>query len=366
MTAGGGPYGPERPDEPEHGPGDRRGEGSADGATEPEPGREPARDHGQPQDRTRGADAEPAREPDTGREAGPEGGSSAGPDAGRSEGTPEGTPGEAGEAARPGRAAAAGAEPAPDADAEGDPEDERAPAAPPSRRPGLVDLLRPKATRAQLAVGVLCLLLGFAAAVQVRSNRSDSTFATARQDELVGVLDNLSQRSLRLRSDIRELEETRSQLERDSRGNTAVEEARRRATTYGLLAGTVPAAGPGIELTISDPGRRIRAAVLLDALQELRDAGAEVVQINDVRVGVNTYFLDTPGGGVSVDRTAMRPPYRFLVIGEPRTLAAALDIPGGVMETLRNSGATGRVTQRTTVEIHAVRSPGAGRAGPGD
>jgi uncharacterized protein YlxW (UPF0749 family) len=250
---------------------------------------------------------------------------------------------------------------------EGDPDgaQESGDAEPPGR-PRLVVLLAPRASRAQVVVGLLCLLLGFAVAAQVRSTHGDSTFATARQDELVGVLDNLTQRSLRLRSDIRELEQTKTELERDSRGDTAVEEARRRATTYGLLAGTVPATGPGIELTISDPGRKVRAAVLLDTLQELRDAGAEVVQINNIRVGVETYFLDAAGGGVTVDRQPLRPPYRFLVIGDPRTLAAALDIPGGVMETLRNTGATGRVTQRAVVEIHAVRSAGSAGAGTGN
>lgn len=228
----------------------------------------------------------------------------------------------------------------------------------PDARTRLIELLRPRASTAQIAVGVLCLLLGFAVAAQVRSIDGDGKFATAREEELVGVLDSLSQRSTRLRSDIRELERTKAELERDGAGDSAVAEARRRATTYGLLAGTIPATGPGVELVITDPDRKIRATVLLDTLQELRDAGAEVVQINDVRVGVDTYFVDAAGGGVTVDGTWLRSPYRFLVIGQPQTLAAALDIPGGVMETLRNAGATGRVTQREIVEINAVRSPG--------
>lgn len=220
----------------------------------------------------------------------------------------------------------------------------------------LLDLLRPRASRGQLIAGVLCLILGFAVAAQVQSNEAGTTFATARQDELAGILADLSQRSDRLRADIRDLEDTRAKLQRDGQGETAMAEARRRAATYGVLAGTLPAAGPGIELDIDDPSRRVLSTVLLNAVQELRDAGAEVIQINDIRVGVDTFFLDRPGGGVEIDRRHVDPPYRFLVIGDAHTMSTALNIPGGVMKSIQTAGAAGSITQRDQITIRAVRS----------
>jgi uncharacterized protein YlxW (UPF0749 family) len=217
-------------------------------------------------------------------------------------------------------------------------------------------LLRPRVNRGQLIVAVLCALLGFAVATQVRSNDKGTKFATARQDELVGILGDLSQRSDRLRSDIRDLDDTKAGLQHDTQGQAAMQDARRRAETYGILAGTLPATGPGIELTVHDPQARVHAASLLDTLEELRDAGAEVVQVDDVRVGVSTYFTDAPGGGAMADGHALARPYRFLAIGDPHTLATALNIPGGVLRTLRTSGAEGTVTQRQKITIQAVRS----------
>ncbi|GAA2168749.1 DUF881 domain-containing protein [Actinomadura napierensis] len=221
---------------------------------------------------------------------------------------------------------------------------------------GIMELLRPRASWGQLVGGLLCVVVGFAVVVQIQSTKRDTTFATARQDELVGTLADLGQRSERLRGDIRDLEETKAELQRDAQGDAALQEARERAATYGLLAGTLPAEGPGIQLVVQDPRGGVRAGDLLDALEELRDAGAEVVQVNDVRAGVDTYFLDARDG-VEADGRPLRAPYTFLAIGDPHTLTTALNIPGGVVRTLQGAGATVSITPRAKVAVSAIRSP---------
>ena len=140
----------------------------------------------------------------------------------------------------------------------------------------------------------------------------------------------------------------------------------------GILAGTLAARGPGVELTISDVEGQVGADVLLDALQELRDAGAEAIEVSTVtgpavRVVASTSLVDVEGG-VEVDGTRLVSPYRFRVIGESRTLAAALDIPGGVLDVLRQREAQGVVTQRSSVLITSLRaapSPRYARPAPG-
>lgn len=228
-----------------------------------------------------------------------------------------------------------------------------------SGRQRLWAAMRPRATRTQALVGVLCLLLGFAMAVQVRAHQGEDKFETARLDELVGVLNSLSQRSERLRGEIDELRETRRQVESGYQKRQAlVQAAQERTNTLGILAGTEPAAGPGIELKIADPRGEVDAAMLLSTLQELRDAGAEVVQFGDVRVVASTHFEDPPGGqGIVVDGRHLRPPYRILAIGDPGTMSSALGIPGGVMASLRGAGAEGSVVEEDRVEITALREP---------
>jgi uncharacterized protein YlxW (UPF0749 family) len=230
----------------------------------------------------------------------------------------------------------------------------------------------PGSRRGQLTVAVLCGVLGFALATQVHANRgSEGSLASARQDDLVGILANLGDRSDRLHDEITDLQHTRDQLAAGpGSAAAAVRAARERARTLGILAGTLPVRGPGIELTIRDPQGAVRASLLLDTLEELRDAGAEAIAISGARPGVSggghsgrtvrvvasTYLLDGAPGSVRIDGTTLRAPYTFTVIGEPRTLAAALAIPGGVLESLgRSNGASGAVHPSRRLTILALR-----------
>jgi uncharacterized protein YlxW (UPF0749 family) len=230
----------------------------------------------------------------------------------------------------------------------------------------LVSALRPRVKRGHLLPAVLCAVLGFAVVVQVRSTQ-DTGLEGLRQTDLVRILDDVSERAARLRQEARDLEDTQARVTAGSGGSlAALQEAQERARVLGVLAGTLPASGPGIELTISDPRGEVGSEVLLDALQELRDAGAEAVEVSSlegsaVRVVASTSFVDpaeggADQGGVVVDGTLLVSPYRFRVIGDPRTLASALDIPGGVLDVLRQKDAQGVVTQRDELTISSLRA----------
>lgn len=213
----------------------------------------------------------------------------------------------------------------------------------------------PRATRANLVVGALAVALGFAIAAQVRQTDL-AGLADLRSDELVRILDNVTQENSRLSGEIRELERTRDQLAAGATSEEARAAAQSRLDAIEVLSGTVAASGPGIELEITDPEHRIDAAFLLDTLQELRDAGAEAVEINDVRVVASTYFTDVDGG-VAISGKRVSPPYVIRAIGDPPTMAAAMDIPGGVSESARQENAEAAVEQRDSLEITSLHVP---------
>lgn len=204
-------------------------------------------------------------------------------------------------------------------------------------------------------IGVLCLLLGFAFAVQVRSTDTGNQYASMREEDLVGILDDLNSKEDRLRQQISEQRSALAQLNSsDSRSTTALEEARQRAQSIGILNGTVAAQGPGLRMVLRDPGEAVRVADLLGAIEELRGAGAETMQIDGVRVGVSTAVTGDPGA-LELDGKPIGAPYEVLVIGSPQDLETAMNIPGGVVQRISSRGGSVDITQEQQVVVDALR-----------
>ena len=217
----------------------------------------------------------------------------------------------------------------------------------------------PRVTRAQLVVAVLLFVLGLGLAIQVRSTSENSALRGARHEDLVRILDELDDRTTRLEDEKQELRSQRTELENSSdRAEEARKQTAEKQRQLGVLAGTVAAQGPGIEMTITDPRGTVEPDMLLDAVQELRAAGAEAIEVNEVRVVADTHFSpgSSSGDGVRVDGRRISRPYSFKVIGKPQDLEPALKIPGGVVQTLKEEQATVSLTRAETVKVGALRS----------
>lgn len=222
-----------------------------------------------------------------------------------------------------------------------------------------MEALRTPGSRGQVVVGVVLALVGFAAVVQVQANDRNDAFAGVRQTDLIALIDTLTLETERARGDIAELQRTRDALQDESAATgTALALARSQLQTLGILAGTVPTVGPGVRVTAEAPragAGGVGTDQLLNGLQELRDAGAEALEINDqVRVVAQTGIADSPAGLV-VDGVQLRPPYRIDAIGNSATLSAAVDFQGGFADSVAQVGGTLTVEELDRVQVAAVR-----------
>ncbi|HIW64529.1 MAG TPA: DUF881 domain-containing protein [Candidatus Stackebrandtia excrementipullorum] len=205
---------------------------------------------------------------------------------------------------------------------------------------------------------VLVAVLGFTIAVQIRSHGDDSLDG-ARTEDLVRILADLDAQRSRLGDEIAELEIARDELASGSLGDqAALERAQELADAVGILAGTLEATGRGIELIFTPGSDPISAAVLLDAVQELRGAGVEAIQINgsngnSVRVIASTSFAES-GGDLVIDGVRLTADFTLIAIGDPDTMTTALRIPGGVEDTVKKDGGTVMVRQPGTVDVTAL------------
>lgn len=206
------------------------------------------------------------------------------------------------------------------------------------------------ATRSHLLVAVLCAALGFAIVVQVRQTHADE-FSLLRQNDLVALLDEITQRNEQLEAEQAQLVLDRNDLEA---GVGSAEVAERNAMVQAVLAGTVPVKGPGIEVTINQTGAAIPAASWVNLVEELRNSGAEAIEIGSVRFGAASWFADDDRR-VLVDGVPITYPVTVRAIGDPQTLSGGLQIRGGALPRLRSEGAVTTVEQLDELTISSIR-----------
>lgn len=131
-----------------------------------------------------------------------------------------------------------------------------------------------------------------------------------------------------------------------------------------IYAGVLPAVGPGLEVTLNDsavalkPGEDASVSILHDedllrVLNELRAAGAEALAINDERI-LSSSGIRCAGPTVVVNRNRrLTPPYVISAVGNPETLLAALEMRGGVLETLEFYNIRASAKKMDTVVVPA-------------
>jgi len=232
-----------------------------------------------------------------------------------------------------------------------------APQAPPAGR-SLRDLgkalMRPSAS--QILLAAVLLVFGIGVGTQITTKAADDPYATARRADLIQLLDTANTETSRLESEIEQLKSTRDKLQSgvDS-AKVAQQEAQNRLDNLAILNGTVGATGPGVRVVIYDPSQKVTASTLLDAIEEFRDAGAEVIEINDsIRVIASTWF-SSAGGSLVADNVAISLPIVIDVIGDSHALEEAARFRGGLVSQVQQLGGSVTITQQTNVTITAVR-----------
>lgn len=229
--------------------------------------------------------------------------------------------------------------------------------------------------RGQIIAAVILFLVAFGGVLQVRTNASGDTYRNARQDDLVQILDGLNSESRRLQGEIGDLQKTRESLRSGAdRQRVARSETRKRIGQLGILAGTEKAEGQGVRITVTDPHGKLTPELMLEGVEELRDAGAEAIEINDqIRVVAATSFGGA-AGNVTVDGQPISSPVVIEAIGNSDSLASGADFRGGFADQITGN-AQGHVqikresrvvidslhTQKKNQYAHPASSPSAKR-----
>jgi uncharacterized protein YlxW (UPF0749 family) len=203
-------------------------------------------------------------------------------------------------------------------------------------------------------------LAGFVLVGQFRGPPSREVPLSAESPQnLARILADLNAEADALQEEVGLLRLQLNELRRSSESAAAAAEARaEQLRTLQVLAGTVPVAGPGIMVSITDPDRAVPYDALIDVVQELRDAGAEAIAVNGRRVGATTAFSEE-GGAIAIDGVIVMPRYEIMAIGQPSTLEGGLKIPGGAIDALeaRRDTVVVEVERSARVDLPALERP---------
>lgn len=206
-----------------------------------------------------------------------------------------------------------------------------------------------------LFIVLLCALLGFSYAIQL--NNTAATYETMSEEELTRLITETSAQVQNLEQRKSQLTEQLTALQKAANKQAEAQRiAKQNEETSGLLSGRLAAQGKGVIITISKGSKeRVDAATMFELIEELRNAGAEVMAVNTVRVVTSTYFADAKNGLVC-DGQTLTAPYTIKAIGDPQNLQNAVNIAGGVGSRLSvKYGAKVKVKAVDKVEIHEIR-----------
>lgn len=224
-----------------------------------------------------------------------------------------------------------------------------------SSRRDMADHARSKLS-GQSARVLIAILVGIVIFVIVATMRQEqqTSLEGLSESELVRLLDDIDTRIAELSTEheslTSELEELQSGA--DSRA-AAAEAAAQQETARKILAGVVPVAGPGVSVKIYDSDSQLSAQYLVTIVQELRNSAAESIEVNSVRIVTRTSIVQD-GDVISIDGRRIAPPYTINAIGDADMMRVALEMPGGILASIRSRGPTTDLVQKDRLEITSV------------
>lgn len=206
-----------------------------------------------------------------------------------------------------------------------------------------------------LLVALLCFILGWALVTQIKLQRTDPLDGLP-ESELVALLDELSISDSQLREERAKLAVELSRLQNEhSQAEAAAQAVERERMIARIAAGIVPVEGAGLLMTVNDPSNKARVQNFVTVLGELRNAGAEAVSLNGIRLTASTY-IEKNSQGILVNGEPISSPYLWKIIGDADTIQPALEIARGAAQQLRARGATVTYERAENVQITEVAS----------
>lgn len=184
---------------------------------------------------------------------------------------------------------------------------------------------------AQISLFAVGLLVGLLLIGQLRSQARPTEIASLSAQELSQLIETLSDRNVELRAALADQRDTLREYEAAGPvGQSALDVGREDLRRIRAFGGLAPVSGEGIALQVEGD---LDAIALNDLLNELRNAGAEALAVDEIRITHRSIATQGPTS-LLIDGERVERRFTVRAIGSPEGLLAAIERPGGIIPQL--------------------------------
>ena len=209
-----------------------------------------------------------------------------------------------------------------------------------------------------ISVTIVALFLGVLAVTQIAAQDVYSrSLQLETPSSLTTLIANLSERNNAIKDEILDLRHrTDTAREAIASGKGSLTEAERQLSQLRVFAGMSATSGAGITVRVEGT---FDERALSDLVNELRNAGAEAIAVNTVRVGPRSWFGATADRALTVDSVAVRGPWQVRAVGAPEVMYVAMTRTGGIIGQfeLIYKGTRFDVSRESALDLPALATP---------
>ena len=200
-----------------------------------------------------------------------------------------------------------------------------------------------------IVLGLMCFALTLGICIQIRTVKDSNSTVSQNYEE-----NNLRAEVLKYKEKYerktKELEDAEKKLETERQSSTQnnedLEKKEEEIKQGNKMIGLTEVTGPGVIVTLSDSKKDsnsvlnpnsllVHDADVLSVINELKNAGAEAISINEQRL-IPTSSISCGGNIIDINGEKVGAPFIIKAIGLPEQLSA-LSRQGGYLEILKNA-----------------------------
>lgn len=200
-----------------------------------------------------------------------------------------------------------------------------------------------------IILGLMCFALTLGICIQLKTVKG-SNFVISKNYEENNLRAEVLKYKEKYDNKYRELEKAEKELEKErqssTENNSSLEQKEEAIKQGNKMIGMTEVTGSGVIVTLSDSKKDASTALnasdllvhdvdVLSVINELKNAGAEAISINDQRL-VPTSSIVCGGNIIEINGEKTGAPFEIKAIGLPEQLAS-LSRPGGYLEILKGA-----------------------------